>query len=77
MRHSSRYALPQLTYSNKDQLVAGDATVAIRRGQKANLLFNQQKLLTAKYSYLKVCVWGGGEGGMTCTSGTGEGAAMA
>jgi hypothetical protein len=34
--------------------VAGEATMALRRGQKANVTFNQQKLLTAKYSYLKV-----------------------
>mmetsp|Transcript_16299 Transcript_16299/g.40565 ORF Transcript_16299/g.40565 Transcript_16299/m.40565 type:complete len:227 (-) Transcript_16299:661-1341(-) len=40
-------------YSNKDNLVAGEATVNVAKGQKANVTFNQKKVLTAKYTYTK------------------------
>lgn len=46
-------ALSQLWYSNKDRLVNGEATLNVAKGQKVNCTFNQDKLLTAKYTYVK------------------------
>lgn len=43
----------KLFYTNKDNLVAGEATVSLNKNQKANTTFNQQRLLTAKYTFTK------------------------
>ncbi|PNH03298.1 hypothetical protein TSOC_010664 [Tetrabaena socialis] len=43
----------KLWYTNKDNLAAGEATVGVARGQKANVTFNQKKVLTAKYTLAK------------------------
>ncbi|GFR48407.1 hypothetical protein Agub_g10301 [Astrephomene gubernaculifera] len=40
----------KLWYGNKDNKVAGEATVSLVKNQKANVTFNQQKVLTAKYT---------------------------
>mmetsp|Transcript_35614 Transcript_35614/g.79164 ORF Transcript_35614/g.79164 Transcript_35614/m.79164 type:complete len:228 (-) Transcript_35614:691-1374(-) len=40
-------------YSNKDKLVSGEGTINVNKNQKANLTFNQKKLLTAKYTLNK------------------------
>lgn len=37
-------------YSNKDNLVAGEATVTVAKGHKANVAFNQKNVLSAKYT---------------------------
>jgi hypothetical protein len=48
--------LLQLWYSNKDNLVSGEATVNVAKNQKANVTFNQagSLLQTAKYTYINV-----------------------
>eukprot|EP00199_Chlamydomonas_sp_CCMP681_P005357 CAMPEP_0119101140 /NCGR_PEP_ID=MMETSP1180-20130426/262_1 /TAXON_ID=3052 ORGANISM="Chlamydomonas cf sp, Strain CCMP681" /NCGR_SAMPLE_ID=MMETSP1180 /ASSEMBLY_ACC=CAM_ASM_000741 /LENGTH=245 /DNA_ID=CAMNT_0007085203 /DNA_START=82 /DNA_END=819 /DNA_ORIENTATION=- len=42
----------KLFFSNKDNLVAGETTLAVAKGQKANLTFNQKNLLAAKYTFI-------------------------
>jgi len=48
---ADRAATIKLNYSNKDNLVGGEATLSVAKGQKANITFNQQQMLTAKYTY--------------------------
>lgn len=41
------------TYNNKDKKVAGDATLSLCKNQKANVSFNQEKFISAKYTLTK------------------------
>jgi len=43
----------KVTFSNKDKKVAGDTTVAVAKDQKANVVFNQSKVISAKYTLAK------------------------
>jgi hypothetical protein len=44
----------KVSYSNKDELVAGDITVATAKGHKTNVLLDHKKFVSAKHSYSKV-----------------------
>lgn len=43
----------KLSYSNKDKLVAGEATAALAKGVKANTTFNQKRVLATKLTLTK------------------------
>ncbi len=45
---------PQLWYTNKDDLLAGEATLNLNKTNKINTTFNQKQLQTAKYTWVKV-----------------------
>lgn len=47
---TNRATTVKATYSNKDNKVAGEATLAVTKTQKANLVFNQEKMISAKYT---------------------------